>query len=102
MYCYNVLGSSLLELLNEKLNQAIEKCTDNGRIVLHNWPFIEACLHAYFAVAESIDYENIYLPKLMLVLKEIPYEQLHTKVLSTALDTVGTCMGFCKNSIYGT
>lgn len=89
MYCYNVLGSSMLELLNRKLTEAINKCVDNGRIVGENWPYIESCLHAYFAIAESIDYENTYLPKLMLILKEIPYDQLHTKVLATALDTVG-------------
>lgn len=89
MYCYNVLGSTLLELLNKELNEAIAKCSDNNRIVSENWTYIEACLHAYFAIAESIDYENTYLPKLMLILKEIPYQQLHTKVLSTALDTVG-------------
>lgn len=89
IYCYNVLNVELLDILNRKLNEAIVKCKDNGRIVSENWPYIETCLHAYYAVAESIDYEDVYLPKLMLILKDIPYQELHTRVLAMALDTFG-------------
>lgn len=89
IYCYNVLNVELLDILNRKLTEAIVKCKDNGRIVSENWPYIETCLHAYYAVAESIDYEDVYLPKLMLILKDIPYQELHTRVLAMALDTFG-------------
>lgn len=86
MYCYNVLNLELLDILSTQLNEAIQKCKNNNA---NHWNEIETCLHAFSAVAESIEWENLYLPKLMSVLKEIPYNQLHTKVLTSALETVG-------------
>lgn len=97
MYCHSVLNLELLDILNRKLTEAIEKCKDNDRIIRENWPYIESCLHAYYAIAESIDYEDVYLPKLMLILKDIPYQELHTKVLAMALDTFGKYIYICLN-----
>lgn len=87
MYCYNILNLELLDILSTKLSEALQKC--NGTDANNYWNEIETCLHAFSAVAESIEWENLYLPKLMDVLKEIPYGQLHTKVLTSALETVG-------------
>lgn len=90
MYCYNVLNLELLDIVSTQLNNALQKCNVTGTAVNGNyWNEIETCLHAFSAVAESIEWENLYLPKLMNVLKEIPYGQLHTKVLTSALETVG-------------
>lgn len=89
MYCYNVLNLEMLDILSTQLNDALQKCNVNGTINGNSWSEIETCLHAFSAVAESIEWENLYLPKLMTVLKEIPYAQLHSRVLNSALDTVG-------------
>lgn len=91
MYCYNVLNLELLDILSTQLSEALQKCNSNG----NSWNEIETCLHAFSAVAESIEWENLYLPKLMGVLKEIPYGQLHTKVFTSALETVGRKSGGC-------
>lgn len=89
MYCYNVLNLELLDIIYTKLNEALQKCNNNGVIIRTHWNEIETCLHAFSAVAESIEWENLYLPKLMVILKSIPYSELHSKVLATALETVG-------------
>lgn len=89
MYCYNVLNLELLDILSTQLTDALQKCNVNGTINGSYWNEIETCLHAFSAVAESIEWENLYLPKLMSILKEIPYRQLHSRVLNSALETVG-------------
>lgn len=94
MYCYNVLNLELLDILSTQLSEALQKCNKHGT---GYWNEIETCLHAFSAIAESIEWENLYLPKLMNFLKEIPYSQLHTKVLTSALETVGMCV--CVNEI---
>lgn len=85
MYCYNVLNIEMLDILNVKLCEALQKCSNST----DNWNLIESCLHAFSAVAECIEWENLYLPKLFETLNEIPYDKLHHKVLSSALETVG-------------
>lgn len=94
MYCYNVLNLELLDIIYTKLNEALQKCSNNGVVIPTYWNQIETCLHAFSAVAESIEWENLYLPKLMVILKNIPYAELHSKVLATALETVGRFVHF--------
>ncbi|KAF5269678.1 hypothetical protein FQA39_LY08601 [Lamprigera yunnana] len=86
MYCYNVLNLEMLDILQSKLTEALDECNRNS--VLH-WNSVESCLHAFAAISECIEWENLYLPKLMLTIKNIPYRSLHIKVLATALDTIG-------------
>ena len=86
MYCYNVLNLEMLDILNTKLNEALQKCVVNR----DHWNLVESCLHAFTAVAECIELENLYLPKLMVTLKNIPYADLHQKVLCAALDAIGS------------
>lgn len=85
MYCYNVLNLEMLDILSTKLDEALIKCAVNR----DNWNMVESCLHAFGAVAECIELENLFLPKLMITLKNIPYRDLHCKVLSSALEAVG-------------
>lgn len=94
MYCYNVLNLEMLDIVYTKLNEALQKCNNDGVIISCYWNEIETCLHAFSAVAESIEWENLYLPKLMVILKNIPYANLHTRVLATALETVGKIWRF--------
>ncbi|XP_030761642.1 importin-13 [Sitophilus oryzae] len=89
MYCYNVLNLEMLDILTSKLNEALCKETETGFVHSPEWTQIETCLHAFCAIAESIEMENLYLPKLMMTIKEIPYRDLNIKVMSTALETVG-------------
>lgn len=90
MYSYNILNLELLDILSTQLNDALQKCNGNGTVNGNCWNEIETCLHAFGAIAESIEWDNLYLPKLMGVLKEIPYRHLHIKVFTSALETVGT------------
>lgn len=85
MYCYNVLNLEMLDIITTKLDEGIQKCAINR----DHWNIIESCLHAFSAVAECIEMENLFLPKLMVTLKNIPYGDLHVKVLSSALECVG-------------
>lgn len=88
MYCYNALNLEMLDILTTKLNEVLNK--ENGNAFAQvKWNEIETCLHAFCAIAESIEMENLYLPKLMMTIKDIPFNDLHVKVLNTALDTVG-------------
>ncbi|KAB0794665.1 hypothetical protein PPYR_11504 [Photinus pyralis] len=85
MYCYNVLNLEMLDILQSKLLEALVECHKFSM----NWNAVESCLHAFAAVSECIEWETLYLPKLMSTIKDIPYDDLHIKVLATALDTVG-------------
>ncbi|KAF5307676.1 hypothetical protein FQR65_LT06731 [Abscondita terminalis] len=86
MYCYNVLNLEMLDILQSKLLEALDECNRNP---VQHWNAVESCLHAFGAVSESTEWENLYLPKLMLAIKNISYRDLHIKVLATALDTIG-------------
>lgn len=86
MYCYNILNLEMLDILQTKLTEALAECNRNP---IQHWNAVESCLHAFSAVSECIEWENLYLPKLMLTIKNIPYRDLHIKVLATALDTIG-------------
>lgn len=87
MYCYVVLNLEMLDILMTKLDEALG--IDNSTAIIR-WNEIETVLHAFGAVAESIEYENLYLPKLMSTIKNIPIKDLPIKVTATALDTVGS------------
>lgn len=89
MYCYNALDLEMLDILTVKLEEVLKKETGNGYAQPPKWNEIETCLHAFYAIAESIEMENLYLPKLMATIKEIPFGDLNIKVLMTALETVG-------------
>lgn len=89
MYCYNVLNLEMLDILTTKLTEVLSKETGNGYTPTPKWNEIETCLHAFCAIAESIEMENLYLPKLMMTIKDIPFNDLHVKVMTTALETVG-------------
>ncbi|EFA09709.1 importin-13 [Tribolium castaneum] len=90
IYCYNVLNLEMLDILNSKLIEALHK--NNTSVVPPpiQWNEVETCLHAFGAIAESIELENLYLPKLMVTIKEIPFTDLHKKVMASALETVGS------------
>lgn len=86
MYCYNVLNLEMLDILQSKLTQALTEC---NKTPAQHWNAVESCLHAFASVSECIELENLYLPKLMLTIRNIPYADLNIKVLATALDTIG-------------
>lgn len=89
MYCYNVLNLEMLDILNTKLTEALTKKDSSGAAQPIMWNEVETCLHAFGAVAESIEMESLYLPKLMVTIKGIPFNELPARVMMTALETVG-------------
>ncbi|XP_060533437.1 importin-13 [Cylas formicarius] len=90
IYCYNVLNLEMLDILTVRLNESLAPSPTNSGAEPLKWNEIETCLHAFGAVAESIEMENLYLPKLMATIKSIPFNVLRVKVLTTALETVGS------------
>lgn len=84
--CFDVLHTGILTILSESLHEgilAIQASVDN-------WPILEASIHAFCAVAQSIEsneYEEI--ARMMQVLNEIPYNTMNEKLLGTALETMG-------------
>ncbi|KAL3269998.1 hypothetical protein HHI36_009055 [Cryptolaemus montrouzieri] len=83
IYCYNVLNLEMLDILHTKLSESLAK----DAII---WNEVETCLHAYSSVAECIEVENLYLPKLMNLIKDIPFDSLNIKVMASALETIGS------------
>ncbi|KAL1494258.1 hypothetical protein ABEB36_009882 [Hypothenemus hampei] len=90
IYCYSVLNLEMLDILTTKLNEVLHVQNDsNGYVQLPKWNEIETCMHAFYSIAESIQIENLYLPKLMVTINEIPFKDLNIKVLMTTLETIG-------------
>lgn len=82
MYCYNVLREPLLALLLDRLKNCLESNSA--------WQPLEACLHCFLAVAESVGiHENQHLPLLYSTLQSIPYSKLNVRVAITMLDVIG-------------
>lgn len=58
--------------------------------IYFNSYFTEACIYAFYSIAEHIDSsETKYIPKFIVVLSEIPYDKLNEKLLGTAIDSIG-------------
>ncbi|CAH0554758.1 unnamed protein product [Brassicogethes aeneus] len=88
IYCYNVLNIEMLDILHTKLLEALKKDRPNNTEPIR-WSEVETCLHAFSAVAESVENECLYLPKLMAIIKDINFNEMPTRVLATALETIG-------------
>lgn len=90
MYCYNVLRENLLDLLLEKLQSSIlTAATDENRM---SWQSLEACLHGFVAIAESVGTtENVRLQMFFYLLHTLPFDKLNIRVAITALDAIGMC-----------
>lgn len=89
MYSFNILRDGLLHSLLQHLDSAISGCLNNPA----QWPPLEACLHAWYAVAESLadSEEEEANPLLSMFLAKLPVIPFHnnTRVISTALDCIG-------------
>lgn len=82
MYCYNVLREPLLGLLLERLKSCLE--------LEGAWQELEACLHGFQAVAESVHVsESNHLPAFFALLQTVPFNKLNIQVAITTLDVVG-------------
>lgn len=52
--------------------------------------FSEGFIYGFGAVAGHVhNSENLYIPELLQILCQIPYEKLNDKVMLTALNTIG-------------
>lgn len=104
MYCHDVLHGDILMILIGALQEAIvevqNECQKKPKCT--SWTQLEAVIYCFHAIAEHIDNsEKVYLPKLVQVLAEIPYDKMDPKILGTALETVGAyCMWFKENPTY--
>ena len=88
MYCYNVLRENLLNLLLEKLQSTIQTVTAGENRV--SWQSLEACLHGFVAIAESVGTtESLRLQMFFYLLHSLPFDKLSIRVAITALDTIG-------------
>lgn len=89
VYCYVVLNTEMMEILNTKLDEALHKGDINRSTQSIQWNEVETVLYAFAAIAESIDSENLYLPKIMKTIKEIPFDRFNFTVMNTALEALG-------------
>lgn len=104
MYCYDVLHGDILMILIGALQEAVvevqNECQKKAKCT--SWTQLEAVIYCFHSIAEYIDNsESVYLPKLVQVLAEIPYEKMDSKILGTALETLGAfCNWFRENPLY--
>ena len=99
MYSFNILRDGLLHSLLQHLDHSIKACLVNPAA----WPPLEACLHAWYAVAESLadSEEEEANPLLSMFLAKLPVIPFHnnTRVISTALDCIGGRVGPNNNNL---
>lgn len=85
MYCYNILRESMLANLMAHLSLAVNKASVNSS----DWQYLEACLFAFQAIAESVDLgEKHYLPQFFSNLPKILLQNV--QVISTTMDAIGS------------
>lgn len=89
MYSFNILRDGLLHTLLAHMDSAMSAVLKDRNA----WPALEACLHAWYAVAESLadSEEEDANPLLSLFLAKLPVIPFNnnTRVISTALDCIG-------------
>jgi len=88
MYCFNILRENLLVGL---LRHVEEATTLNQRDPAANWPYLEATLYMWSAVAESLAEEEEECPVLTQFLAKLPMLPYNNnmRVISSALDCIG-------------
>jgi len=89
MYSFNILRDGLLQTLLHHLESSIKACL----AVEAAWPALESCLHAWYAVAESLadseeEEANPLLSRFLAKLPVIPFTK-NMRVYSTVLDCIG-------------
>lgn len=89
MYSFNILRDGLLHALLQHLDLSISACLSNPAA----WPALESCLHAWYAVAESLadseeEEANPLLSMFLAKLPIIPFSK-NLRVFSTVLDCIG-------------
>lgn len=89
MYSFNILRDGLLHTLLQHLDASISACL----AAPDSWPALEACLHAWYAVAESLadseeEEANPLLSMFLAKLPIIPFSK-NIRVFSTVLDCIG-------------
>merc|ERR1712241_847544 len=88
MYCFNILRENLLALLLKHVEEATSL---NLQDPARNWPYLEASLHVWSAVAESLAEEEEECPILTQFLAKLPLLPYNNnmRVISSALDCIG-------------
>ena len=88
MYCFNLLRDNLLRSLLNHLDEATRLNQQNPGA---NWPYLEATLYMWSAVAESLAEEEEECPVLMEFLAKLPALPYNNnmRVISSALDCIG-------------
>ncbi|XP_023214869.1 importin-13-like [Centruroides sculpturatus] len=85
MYCYNILRESMLANLMAHLSVAVNRASVNPS----DWQYLESCLYAFQAIAESVDSEEkYYLPQFFSNLPKILLQNV--QVISTTMDAIGS------------
>ncbi|XP_067135398.1 importin-13 isoform X2 [Centruroides vittatus] len=85
MYCYNILRESMLANLMAHLSVAVNRASVNSS----DWQYLESCLYAFQAIAESVDSEEkYYLPQFFSNLPKILLQNV--QVISTTMDAIGS------------
>ena len=88
MYCFNILRENLLANLLKHVDEAT---TQNLQGPAKHWPYLEASLYMWSAVAESLADEEEECPILTQFLSKLPMLPYNNnmRVISSALDCIG-------------
>ena len=85
MYTYYILKCGMLEQLERHLHQSVARIQRD----VNDWRPLEALLHAYASVAETVaDSDTYYVPRFIQSIPHIPFgDNVH--LITVALSTLG-------------
>ncbi|XP_076054811.1 importin-13-like protein cdm isoform X2 [Oratosquilla oratoria] len=85
MYAYFILRGDMLSHLESHLQKAVLKMQTDPT----DWRYLEAILHAYSSVAETVaESDNYYVPRFIQSIPQIPFAD-NVQLISVALTTLG-------------
>ena len=85
MYAYYVLKGDMLNHLEDHLKNGVAKIQNDP----NDWRYLEAVLHAYSSVAETVaESDNYYVPRFIQSIPQIPFSD-NVQLISVALTTLG-------------
>jgi len=95
MYSFNILRDGLLQSLLQHLDAAISSCLAQPTA----WPALESCLHAWYAVAESLadSEEEEANPLLSMFLAKLPVIPFNNNIrYASPLLPIYSVLSFCR------
>ncbi|KAL7639589.1 UNVERIFIED_CONTAM: hypothetical protein RMT77_010090 [Armadillidium vulgare] len=85
MYAHNILKGDMLACLENHLKDGVKRIDQDPS----NWRYLEAVLHAYSSIAETVaESDTYYVPRFIQSIPQIPFSD-NMQLVSVALTTLG-------------